>query len=271
MKNVITFVIPVRHPENAKNWSKVKSNLHATIQSISNQDSSGWRGVVVANYDSDLPEMPVGFEVKYVDFPPNAYFEKDKSNLTQVYEAVRSDKGRRILAGLLHAGEMGHVMIVDDDDFVSRRMTSFIAQNSRANGFFIQDGYIWGDGDSLLFKYDSDFSLLCGTSHIVRSDLYQLPPSMDEACEDYLKNMLGSHVFIRDHLISRRTPLSPLPFIGAAYRVGHGENHSQAGGVFGTYFFYPGFWRRPLALIRRLIKLRPLSRNIAVEFFGRRN
>ena len=126
MKNVLTFVIPVRHPKNARNWARVKRNLSETVLSISRQQSAGWKAVIVANHGAELPDIPTGFEVKRVDFSPNQFIcRKKKAEKEAFYDAIRIDKGRRILAGMLHAGEMGHVMIVDDDDFVSSTLVNF--------------------------------------------------------------------------------------------------------------------------------------------------
>jgi len=268
MKNILTFIIPVRHQSNAVNWCAVKSNLSETIKSLKNQDSPGWKAIVVANDGADLPDMPKGFEVKRVNFPPNPIFKKGSAPIEEVYEAVRIDKGRRVLAGLLHAGEMGHVMIVDDDDFVNRKLTSFISKNSFSDGFFLEDGYIWGSGGKWIFQYDGNFSHLCGTSHIVRSDLYRLPPSVEAATESYIKTMLGSHRFISDELKKIGKPLSPLPFHGAVYRVGHSENHSQSNGMFEQYFLRKSLWRKPVRQIKRLARLRKINSTIMNEFFG---
>ena len=73
MKNVLTFVIPVRHPNNARNWHQVKQQLSETVLSISRQLDEGWKAVIVANQGADLPSVPEGFEVKRVDFEPNQF------------------------------------------------------------------------------------------------------------------------------------------------------------------------------------------------------
>jgi len=268
MKNVLTFIIPVRHQSNASNWSVVKKNLTETIKSLKNQDSPGWKAIVVANYGADLPEMPQGFEVKRVEFPPNPIFRKGSAPIEEVYEAVRIDKGRRILVGMLHAGEMGHVMIVDDDDFVHRKLTSFVAKNPSINGYFIKDGFVWGSGGKWLYHYDGDFSHLCGSSHIIRSDLYNLPPSFEEATEIYIKKMLGSHRFIFDELKKNGKSLSKLPFIGAIYRVGHSENHSQSNGMFEKFFLKRRLWKNPVRQIKRLLRLRRINKTVVNDFFG---
>lgn len=267
MKNILTFIIPVRHQDNARDWRRIKRTLSETMRSISHQEVNGWKAVIVANHGADLPNLLKGFEVKWVDFPPNEISMQSNVKMEQFYEALRSDKGRRILAGMLHAGEMGHVMVVDDDDFVSRRLTSFVAENPGANGWFIRDGYIWSDGGWLLFR-PADFSRICGTSHIIRADLFQLPPSLEAADEAYIRRILGSHIFLHDHLGAAGTPLAPLPFIGAVYRIGHAESYTRSGSIFWNYFLKRQVLKNPKELLWRFSRLRIKTRPIEEEFFG---
>ena len=103
MTPVLTFIIPVRHQDNARDWSALKANLSQTVASISNQSSDDWRGIIVANEGADLPELPEPFEVVRVDFPPNNMHERDGADMEDFYEAFRVDKGRRVLAGMLQA------------------------------------------------------------------------------------------------------------------------------------------------------------------------
>src|SRR5690606_35331807 len=49
MSPLVTFVIPVRHPDNARDWALLRSSLSQTIASISNQTHDDWRAVIVAN------------------------------------------------------------------------------------------------------------------------------------------------------------------------------------------------------------------------------
>jgi hypothetical protein len=267
MKKALTFIIPVRHQDNARDWDKLKRNLQQTVSSIARQISDDWKAVIVANVGADLPQLPPSFEVKRVDFPPNQLHEQGNADKEEFYEAVRIDKGRRILAGMLHAGEMQHVMIVDDDDFVSRNLVEFVAKSPNDYGWYVRDGYLWDDGANYVYLY-ADFSQLCGSSHIIRADLLNLPPSFEAASDSFVRSMLGSHIFIREHLKENKTPLAPLPFTGAVYRVGHIGSHSKSQTVFAQYFFQRWLLRRPLELFRRLLRLRPLSKSIRQEYFG---
>ncbi len=268
MDTILTFIIPVRHPDGAADWQRNKRNLAATVRSIASQDRNGWKAVIVANRGTDLPDLPKGFAVEFVDLPPNVLLDRRFHHLEQYRDALRLDLGRRLLAGLLHADDAGHVMRVDDDDFVHRGLTSFVAARPAANGWYVKDGYIWTDGGKLLYRHN-DFSGLCGTSHIVRRDLFRLPASVDTADDAYIRRMLGSHIFIRDVLAKAGHPLDPLPFPGAVYRTGHAESWSGSQGILRQYFVNRHMAKHPAALLKSARRLRVRSRRMDAMFFGR--
>ena len=246
---LVTFVIPVRHQDNASDWSLLKANLVQTIASISNQTNDDWRGVIVANEGADLPDLPERFVVERVAFPPNDMHELGKASREDFYDAFRADKGRRVLMGMLRARDSRFFMIVDDDDFVSARIVQHASENSDANGWTIDHGYIWDHGGKLLLG-DDDFNHLCGTSLIIRSDLYDLPERFQDASLDWIKSMLGSHVRIADILAKRGTPLATLPFRGAIYRVSHSGSHSKAPSILVKYFLSWEAFKRPRRMLR---------------------
>ena len=268
MTATLSFIVPVRHPANAKNWASLKHHLGQTLNSIASQTHAGWRGLVVANHGADLPPMPPGFEVEWVDFPPNRLHERGDATKEEFYEAFRLDKGRRVLAGLLRARDSAYFMVVDDDDFVSRQLTGFVTAHHGAPGWFFKTGLVWTDGSrGPLYRHPS-FASLCGTSHIIRADLYELPASAAAASEAYIKQRLGSHIFIEELLAQRGTPLAPLPFAGAVYRIGHAGAHSGSMGVVRTFVLKRRNFEVPMSLLRALLRLRPLTPSVRQEFFG---
>jgi hypothetical protein len=265
--SLVTFIIPVRHQDNARDWGLLKANLVQTIASISNQTNGDWRGIIVANEGADLPDLPERFGVVRVAFPPNDMHELGTASLDEIYDAFRLDKGRRVLMGMLSTRDSRFFMIVDDDDFVSARIVQHVAENPDANGWTIDRGYIWDDGGRLLLGYD-EFNHLCGTSLIVRSDLYGMPERFEDASLDWIKSMLGSHVRIADILAGRGTPLAPLPFRGAVYRVAHKGSHSKAPSLLVKYFLSWEAMKRPRRLLRNLSRLRLVGETAKHEFFG---
>ncbi len=261
----VTFIIPVRHPDNAKDWGALTKRLLQTALSIAAQTNKAWSCIVVANEGAELPPLPAGFSVVRVGFAPNPLHDLGAADREAVYEAFRIDKGRRVLAGMLEAGSPGYFMIVDDDDFVSRDIVDFVAKNSGANGWSVTRGYVWSEGGRLVFLH-SNFASLCGTSHIVRADLYRLPSSFEAADEDDIKNMLGSHIQIEETLRLRGTALAPLPFPGAVYRVGHAEAHSKSAGMLRTYLLNRATLSSPRKALRRLRAFRVLGAGLAAQF-----
>ncbi len=263
MSAALTFIIPVLHPENAADWLLRKRYLSQAVASIAAQRSDAWNGVIVANHGADLPPLPSKFSVKWVDFPPNPLYEQGSAEEEIFRNAIRIDKGRRVLAGMLHAGAMNYIMLVDDDDFVHRDLTSFVQQNPGKNGWYIAQGYFWEDRGKLLYL-SSDFSRRCGTSHIVRSDLYRIPATMEGASDGYVRRMLGSHIMIEEILKEQGTPLEPLPFPGAVYRVGHTGAHSGSQGLFREVIRT----RNQFQLLRKITRIRVKTKSTKRDFFG---
>jgi hypothetical protein len=263
MKPIVTFVIPVRHFENSTDWPRLKQRLSATIASIAGQTSDVWQCVIVANEGSDLPELPAKFDVKWVDFPPNKHHDLNNDNVEVVYDHFRLDKGRRVLAGMLSVPSQ-YYMIVDDDDFVSNKIVQFVSDNEVLAGWKISKGYVWGSGGSLL-KCHNDFSSFCGTSLIIKSEAYNLPKNAIEADENYVKNMLGSHVKIEKILLEKGLKLEDLPFRGAVYRVGHAGAHSLSRGILADALSWKRV-RRPKQWLRDLLHIRVVTPSIEAEF-----
>lgn len=263
----VTFIIPVRHPDNSSDWSRLKANLAQTVRSIAAQTHDDWRGLIIANEGSDLPPLPERFDVEWVQFPPNPRHAMDSASREEVLDAFRFDKGRRVLSGMLRARDSRFFMIVDDDDFVSSRITGYAAKHPDANGWTIDVGYVWNDGGSLLYRH-SALNHVCGSSLIIRSDLYRLPQTFEDATPEYIKTMLGSHRRIADLLAERGTPLASLPFPGAIYRVGHAGSHSQTPPIFRKYVLNRHTILRPHRIVTNLARLRLVAGAARREFFG---
>lgn len=267
MGALLTFVIPVRHPYNARNLPQSRAYLEQTIKSISAQTSSNWQCIIVANEKADLPPLSEKFQACFVDFPPNDLHEQGDAERDVFYEAIRLDKGRRLLAGMLKTLDTQYFMVVDDDDFIHRDLVSFVSQNKGGNGWFFQTGYVWTDGGNVVYKHP-EFYKFCGTSHIIRADLLNLPDRFEYASDDYIRQVLGTHLFIDKNMEGKGTPLSPLPFPGAIYRIGHDSAHSKSLGLFKTFIFRKKCIRQPHLILQRLGKMRTLSANIRQKFFG---
>jgi len=264
---MLTFIVPVRHPQNARDWSRVKQVLEQTAASIACQDSDEWRGVVVANTGSDLPELPPKFSVAWVDFSPNPLHDlgPDMAINQDKYEAFRYDKGHRVLAGLLHAPDSQHYMVVDDDDFISSKLAGFVARHPQAHGWYIGKGYWWTEGSDWVFVYPG-LHKFCGSTHVIHRDLMKIPASRAEAPMSLVR-WLGQHGRTTEDLAEAGTPLAPLPFAGTVYRVGHGNAHSLSRSTWQTFIFRKDLLWRPHVLVRNALRLRKLTPGM-VEQFG---
>lgn len=265
MTAIITFVIPVRHPENSSDWAKLKSNLAQTVHSINQQTHPYWRAVIVANRGADLPELPEKVEVVYVDFPPNALYKKAGISDALFYDATRLDKGRRVLMGMMAIRDTRFYMVVDDDDLINRRLVGFLAQQKHVNGWKVKEGYVWSDAGRMLLV-NRNFHHLCGTSLIISSDLFNLPKSIEDVSADNIKKIYGSHITVVDYLSEKGVSLNPLPFRAAIYRVGYSGSHSQAP-TLSKRLLNRKMLLRPIRLISHLFNLRLLTLSIKNEFF----
>jgi hypothetical protein len=264
MSAMLTFVIPVRHQDSVPDWGPVAQRLEATTRSIAAQTRDNWQCVIVANEGARLPALGAAFRVVRVDFnPPDLPREADDPD--NFYRGVRTDKGRRILAGLIAARPTGYVMTVDYDDFVSRRLAELVGREAGTPGWYFDSGWLY-DGTPFILRQPSGFSKICGTSHVVRADLLDLPQSSMLATPDYVER-LGSHRFVESDLAARRQPLRRLPFAGAVYRIGHAGASSGSRSLLRTAFLNRNIVN-PAHLLRQFRSVRPLSRSIRDEFFA---
>jgi hypothetical protein len=158
-------------------------------------------------------------------------------------------------------------MIVDDDDLISNGLVAHVAAHATETGWYIDKGFLWDDHGKWFFQINR-FDEQCGTSLIIRADLYGVPSRDEDASVDWIKDMLGSHVRIKAILAGRGTPLSPLPFAGAVYRIGSAGSHSRAPGIWRLKFLRRDILLRPRRLAGNLLRLKWISSRHRSEYFG---
>jgi hypothetical protein len=262
----LTFIVPVRHHASVADWPAVVAVLAVTLRSIAAQTAPNWRAVVVANTETELPALPAGVEAARVDLPYRQLPDQ-RVDLEAFYEGIRDDKGRRILAGIKHSRPRGHVMVVDYDDLVSNRLAALVASDPQAPGWFFDTGYLFS-GSSLIYRYPREFYEKCGTSHVVRADLFGLPDDLAGATTTVIRRNLGSHKFIKKDLEAAGSPLAPLPMPGAIYRIGHSGSNSQSSPLLRHLFSPRDAVRHPRRTLRNAAGLRLMGHSIKREFFG---
>jgi len=215
---MLTFIIPLKSKAVSQSWELVSQLFERCIRSICSQTSSDYNVVVVCNEKPDIQFDHPKITYLQVDFMP-----EDKSNIRD----KRLDKGRRILTGLIHAKTLGstHTMVVDADDCVSKHLAAFVEQHSHAPGWYINRGYVWQENSKLIYYRKSSFHCWCGTSKVIRLDLHNLPDGL-ETSHPLWSNYEYDHKEIR---VAENVSLAPLPFSGAIYVIGNGENIYQTG------------------------------------------
>jgi hypothetical protein len=233
----IGFIIPLKSKAVSFNWELEMALLKRTLESICGQTCQDFEVYVVYN---DMPELePVSNRVKYVHFPYETlcfeqivdYEEYGKTYYNPAFAVKIMDKIRKVAYGCELAKKAGckYLMVVDSDDLISNKIVAYIKQfeNQPVPGWYIDKGYIFREGSSLLIRQSKNMQMLNGSTHIVRHDFFKVPNFNNYAMFDY--SFFESHGYlvskIRD-LYGEQ--LQRLPFYGVVYVV-HRNNWSAIG------------------------------------------
>ena len=231
--SMIAFLIPLPHPKSCRSYSRVASLLEDTLLSVCSQEDPDYHVIVICSERPSVSFDHPKVEYLRVNFEPLRAVKKG----LRTDRGIRTDKGCRLFLGLQHARkfEPSHVMFVDDDDFISNRISAHVKGYHEANGWFIQRGYRYAHGCSRLAVAE-DFNKRCGSCHIIRYELLEWHEELptDASKEEiiskvdsyYLKRVIGGHRRAPRFFARKGTPLQPLPFRGAVYHLNHGGNFS---------------------------------------------
>jgi hypothetical protein len=225
---VLSFITSLRHPATTDDYAGVVALLDATLRSLDEQIERRFEAVVVAN-EPYLPPGGLGFPVQSVRVgfarPPSGFASKAAR-----LAAIKLDKGLKLAVAMARSHGT-HAMGLDADDFVSRRVTSYVAEHAgEKDGWYVEHGIRYHVPTGL-FRPQRRFNDVCGTSLLWRRGLMPdvtLPadPTSDEVLEAYgfetVTEALGSHRSLRD-----RYAFAPVPFPAAVYAV-HTHNHDDA-------------------------------------------
>ncbi|MGF1568334.1 MAG: glycosyltransferase family 2 protein [Nodosilinea sp.] len=207
---MIVFIIPVKSKQAATSWAELCKLFERSLRAVCNQTSSDFRVIIVCNERPKIDFHHSHVEYLEVNFPvPEA-----------TYNARVDDRAKRVVAGLLKARDLqpSHVMSVDADDCISRRIAEFVGQYSENNGWYVNSGYEYQEGSSKISIRRKDFHKICGTCNIVNYRLFNLPEKMLPYSElTGYDRFLGGHPLAKGDLAQRGTPIEPLPFPGVVF------------------------------------------------------
>ena len=241
---MLVFVTPLMSSQVAQNWERVKQLFIRTIRSACAQTCPDFRVLVVCH---EIPDIE--FQHPAIDFLPVSFPPPGADRLRRI-----SDQNRKIFVGLQRSLTFrpSHVMILDADDCVSKRVAAHVAAHSSSNGWYINKGYFHMEGCPEIHWERHRFHKWCGSSHVLRPEFMDLP-------DQYFEGWRYRHTQAAIKMRKRGTPIQPLPFPGAVYNVSHSENLND---------YAPILWpKNPfLRFARRVLFYRRLTPRIRDEF-----
>ncbi|MCU0534240.1 MAG: glycosyltransferase family 2 protein [Hydrococcus sp. Prado102] len=214
---MLVFIIPLKSPKVSSSWETVTRLFERSIRSVCNQTTSNFRVFVVCN------------EKPKIDFthPNLTYLEYDFPIPGADYPSKEFDRTRKVVTGIMQAKALektSHIMMVDADDCISNNLAEFVARYPQSPGWVIKQGYWYQEGSRFVRVMRKGFDRYCGTSTIIREDLYDFSnvSNREEIANHFYKYY--RHREIKETLEKRNLSLQVLPFKGAVYIIDNGEN-----------------------------------------------
>lgn len=230
---MLVFITSIRHPWNCHSFYRVGELARLSLESVCGQLDNRFEVVVVCNR---IPPNVFPNKVHFVevDFPPPSPHKLPDTGL----EAIWLDRGTKYAVGIEYARRFSpsHIMFFDVDDFVSNRLSKHVNENDEGESWIMERGLKIRYGGQHAFLV-SDFFRYCGTSAIHPISTLSVPKeiSIDSDQEFILKNInqnLLDNVLSGHRLVPwyyeniLKTSMRTLPFDGAIWVLGTGENHS---------------------------------------------
>ena len=218
---MLAFIIPLKSAKVSKDWQRTSALFERCLRSTCNQSHNNFRTIVVCN---ELPEIT--FQHKNVEYVTVDFLPPEK--VENPIPRGLTDKGRRVLKGMMYAQQFSptHVMTVDADDCVSSRLAGFVDQNPAANGWYLNKGWKYREGDAHIYLKRRRFYTMSGTANIVHNDYLDLPETPEyNRGYGYYKFYID-HQKVKGFMEAKGAPMQPLPFQGAVYILATGDNIS---------------------------------------------
>jgi hypothetical protein len=244
---MLVFIVPLQSPRASSDWARVSALCERTLRSLCGQVSGEFRVFLVCN------QAPV------ISFThPDLTIIEDHFPTPERTTAARMfDKHEKLKRGMIAARSLApsHVMFADADDCVFRGLAEWCGKNPEHPGWYLSDGYIYTEGSRWLYR-PQDFDQICGTAAVVRCEPGDFPREMSDPKADFFMIDCG-HFEFRNPERTRGRNLEPLPFPGAVYVTGTGENDS------GTSLRE---WQGKKMMIKKLFNSRPLTKRLRADY-----
>jgi glycosyltransferase involved in cell wall biosynthesis len=239
---MLVFIIPLKSPQVSKSWKNVSFLCEKTLKSICNQTNPNFKIIVVCNAKPDISYSH-----------PNVIYLVDNFPIPGVEKGYTKERDRtqKMLTGILYAKKLKdttHIMLVDADDRVSDRLAEYVSHYPNCPGWFITNGYCYQENSVFIKVMRKAFHHYCGTSNILRKDLYDIDSNDSETRDRLFKAY--RHKQLEQTLAARGIYLESLPFKGAVYIINNGEN-----------IYYGIAKKSKISLKSRLLRLKSLLDN----------
>lgn len=217
----LCFVVPFISKQIAKDWEFQNVLLHRTVASLLNQEHENFSAVVVGH---DQPTFPLSDDRIHwlpVDFPLEISDRDPMETASRDLEIKWTDRGRKLYYGTEVARQLGatHILPVDSDDLVSRRLAGIVAQSPERSGWIFWSGYRYYEGEDCVQLKARRFFEECGTGAILKIADTPIPaePEYDRGYTYY--RFLLNHAYIERKMNDARCAVARLPFPAAVYVI----------------------------------------------------
>ena len=235
---ILTCIVPFAPKGFTRDWGLACNYLEQTVSSLLNSENPRI-AVVVVGHDYPGDFLNIDPRVRFLESnqpAPPQKLEKDPILAIKDWLA-------KIRCGWEYAKQYfpsDYVMKMDADDFLSRKVVSFIANGVSCPGFRITDGWVWNTGSRFSIQKTESFNILCGSSVIIRTDVAEKEFDLDAvstSVPDYatlayagkkpslLINEL--HGYADKAMALNGIKICDIPFRAGIYRVGNINSHHQ--------------------------------------------
>ncbi len=231
---MITFLTSLRHPETAKNHTRVAELFETCARSVCSQTYEDIRFIVVCNQIPNIDFHDSRIQYVKVDFPVP---QKIDQRLT--WEKRNLDKGLKIATGIWHSLESSpeYLFIVDADDWLDRCVAAYVDANNSEAGFVVDRSYMVNlkkmtykrrRGGAEHFGSTICASLPTMLATFPKIPRYKTQPTYQDLIAGVdtrkLIDLIGGHK-LAHHCRTTGRAFKRFPFFAASWVIDNGENN----------------------------------------------